>query len=60
LIRLAATGTPYVTLPPDANLLSGSLTLPVTISGEGSVTLTASDVDNPAITPGSSSVAVTY
>jgi hypothetical protein len=62
LIHLTATGvngTPFGTLPQDVNLLNGSLTLLIGILDEGTFTITASDVTNPAITSGSVEVGVT-
>lgn len=56
LIHLSSSGTQIVVLPPDTDLTDGFLTVPVSSWDEGEVTITATDVTNPAIAIGSSTL----
>ena len=55
-LSYSATGGQTLVMPPDANLVNGSVAMPVSSWDPGTVTITASDVTNPAITPGSNPI----
>lgn len=60
LLRLRTNDDTTAVLPPDANLLSGTVTFKLTLWLEANYTITVTDQDNPVITPGTAVVPVHY